>query len=122
MFLFTGPTPKLLSSCGASVVDLMACGHLTHKHTAASLTSCFLRNELGLLRPLILIQNIVSHTSECQLRLGLRPHSPVLCLGPIPKSSILGLSALDLFFLSHIHKISQLTNSQKRHLCFLENG
>lgn len=31
MFLFTGPTPKLLNSCIANV-DLIACGHPTESH------------------------------------------------------------------------------------------
>lgn len=50
MFLFTGPTPKLLNSCGANVVDLMACGHptehLAHKHTLRLAYTRFQRTPL----------------------------------------------------------------------------
>lgn len=124
MFLFTGPTPKLLNSCGANVVDLMACGHLTHKHTLSvcGLTCYFLRNELiswiGLLRPLIWIQNIVSPYIRMPAPSRSATSLTRSVFGADSQSAIFGLSALDLFFLSHIHKISRLTNSQKRHLCF----
>lgn len=108
MFLFTGPTPKLLNSCGANVVDLMA---VRTPHTQTY--SLRLRPRSHVNRPPPAFDLNTKYSFPIHQNLGLRPHSPVLFLGSIPKSAIFGLSALDLIFLSHTHKISQLTNSSK---------
>lgn len=129
MFLFTGPTPKLLNSCGANVVDLTACGHptehLAHKHTLRprthasrghpctlpplpSLTHHCLWDELASPPPAFdLLSVYFPHVSEWQSRLGLRPLSPALF------TELSGLRPQICFF-SHIfikcH--SKLTKSQ----------